>query len=219
MTVRQTERRTAWSSHPIKFGGMYRYMSGTRVNEESPVYFFETQADLLAKNITTARLVFPLEKFLWTRWFVGGFFQDDTRVTPKLMLNLGARWDYASVVRSNQVDGISGNVFNRDGPFRQPGASLDNQSALFRPADSAWDAYNKMFSPRLSFAYTLDDDGKTVIRGGAGIFYTSNNMFSGAIEILTNGPDAPVESTANEAQVETLGLQYGDPNEAALAGA
>ena len=87
--------------HSMKFGGMYRYMSGTRVNEESPVYFFETQADLLASNITTARFVFPLEKFLWTRWFVGGFFQDDIRLTPKLMLNIGARWDYSSVVRSN----------------------------------------------------------------------------------------------------------------------
>ena len=205
--------------HSIKFGGMYRYMSGTRVNEESPAYTYETQADLLANNITSARFIFPLEKFLWTRWFVGGFFQDDIRLTPKFMLNLGARWDYASVVRSNQVDGNPNNVFNRDGPFGQPGASLQNQGALFRPPDNAWDAYHRMFSPRLSFAYTLDDAGKTVIRGGAGIFYMPNNMFSGAIEILSNGPDAPVELTANELLVRQLGLEYGDPNEAALAGA
>ncbi len=217
-TLTQNFSKTA-GKHSIKFGGMYRYMSGTRVNEESPVYTYETQADLLANNITSARFIFPLEKFLWTRWFVGGFFQDDIRLTPKLMLNLGARWDYASVVRSDQVDGISGNVFNRDGPFGQPGASLQNQGALFRPADNAWDAYYGMFSPRLSFAYTLDDEGKTVIRGGAGIFYMPNNMFSGAIEILSNGPDAPVELTANELLVRELGLKYGDPNEAALAGA
>lgn len=205
--------------HSIKFGGMYRYMSGTRVNEESPAYTYETQADLLAGNITSARFIFPLEKFLWTRWFVGGFFQDDIRITPKFMLNLGARWDYASVVRSNQVDGNPNNVFNRDGPFGQPGASLANQGALFRRPDNAWDAYHRMFSPRVSFAYTLDDAGKTVIRGGAGIFYMPNNMFSGAIEILSNGPDAPVELTANELLVRELGLEYGDPNEAALAGA
>ena len=205
--------------HSIKFGGMYRYMSGTRVNEESPVYSYETQADLLANNITSARFVFALEKFLWKRWFLGGFFQDDIRLTPKFMLNIGARWDYASVVRSDQVDGISNNVFNRDGPFGQPGASLTNQTGLYRPADSAWDSYYKMFSPRLSFAYTLDDDGKTVIRGGAGIFYMPNNMFSGAIEILSNGPDAPVELTANELLVRQLGLSYGDANESALAGA
>ena len=217
-TLTQNFAKTA-GKHSLKFGGMYRHMSGTRVNEESPVYVYETQADLLANNITSARFVFPLEKFLWTRWFVGGFVQDDIRLTPKFMLNIGARWDYASVVRSNQVDGISNNVFNRDGPFGQPGASLANQSALFRPADSAWDAYYRMFSPRVSFAYTLDDAGKTVIRGGTGVFFMPNNMFSGAIEILTNGPDAPVELTASEAQVKTLGLAYGDPNEAALAGA
>ena len=217
-TLTQNFAKTA-GKHSIKYGGMYRYMSGTRVNEEVPVYTYETQADLLANNITSARFIFPLEKFLWTRWFVGGFFQDDIRITPKFMLNLGARWDYASVVRSDQVDGIPNNVFNRDGPFGQPGASLANQGALFRPADNAWDSYYKMFSPRLSFAYTLDDDGKTVIRGGAGIFYMPNNMFSGAIEILSNGPDAPVELTANELLVRQIGLQYGDPNEAALAGA
>lgn len=205
--------------HSIKFGGMYRYMSGTRVNEESPVYTYETQADLLANNITQARFVFPLEKFLWTRWFVGGFVQDDIRLTPKFMLNIGGRWDYASVVRSNQVDGIPDNVFNRDGPFGGPGASLDNRGPLFRPADSAWDAFYGMFSPRASFAYTVDADGKTVIRGGTGIFYMPNNMFSGAIEILSNGPDSPVELTANELLVRDLGLRYGDPNEAALAGA
>jgi hypothetical protein len=217
-TLTQNFAKTA-GKHSIKYGGMYRYMSGTRVNEEVPVYTYETQADLLANNITSARFIFPLEKFLWTRWFVGGFFQDDIRITPKFMLNLGARWDYASVVRSDQVDGIPNNVFNRDGPFGQPGASLANQGALFRPADNAWDSYYKMFSPRLSFAYTLDDDGKTVIRGGTGIFYMPNNMFSGAIEILSNGPDAPVELTANELLVRQIGLQYGDPNEAALAGA
>ena len=217
-TLTQNFAKTV-GKHSLKFGGMYRYMSGTRVNEESPVYTYETQADLLANNITSARFIFSLEKFLWRRWFLGGFFQDDIRLTPKLMLNLGARWDYASVVRSDQVDGISDNVFNRDGPFGQPGASLENQNALFRPADSAWDAYYGMFSPRMSFAYTLDDDGKTVIRGGAGIFYMPNNMFSGAIEILSNGPDAPVELRADGNTAKLLGLQYGDPNEVALAGA
>ena len=217
-TLTQNFAKTS-GKHSMKFGGMYRYMSGTRINEENPVYTYETQADLLAANITSARFIFSLEKFLWTRWFVGGFFQDDIRVTPRLMLNLGARWDYASVVRSNQVDGISDNVFNRDGPFGMPGASLDNQSALYRDPSNAWDAYYGMFSPRASFAYQLDDGGKTVLRGGAGIFFMPNNMFSGPIEVLFNGPDAPVELDASELLARDLGLQYGDSNEAALAGA
>ena len=217
-TLTQNFSKTS-GKHSMKFGFLYRYMSGTRINEENPVYTYESQADLLAANITQARFIFSLEKFLWKRSFFGGFFQDDIRITPRFMLNLGMRWDYASVVRSDQVNGISDNVFNRDGPFGQPGASLSNQSALYRPSDSAWDVYNKMFSPRASFAYTLDDSGKTVLRGGAGIFFMPNNMFSGAIEILSNGPDAPVELTANELLVRDLGLQYGDTNESALAGA
>ena len=46
-----------------------------------------------------------------------------------------------------------------------------------------------------------------------------NNMFAGAIEVLSNGPQAPVELAAGELQVRSLGLQYGDTNETALSAA
>ncbi len=171
-TLEQNLSKTV-GRHVIKFGGMFRYMSGTRINEEVPIYEYATQADLLSGRITAARYVFPLEKFTWRRWFAGGFVQDDIRLKPDLMVNLGLRWDYASVPRSNQNDGIKGNIFNRDGPFGRPGATLRTEMGkqlLFRPPHRFWDVIYNMFSPRLGFAWTLDDSGRTVVRGGAGIF-------------------------------------------------
>ena len=202
--------------HVIKFGGMFRYMSGTRINEESPIYTYATQADLLTGRITSARYVFPLEKFTWRRWFVGGFVQDDIRIRHCLMINIGLRWDYASVPRSSQNEGIEGNIFNRDGPFGRPGATLrtaTGRGLLFRPPNRFWDAIYNMYSPRLGFAWTLDHSGKTVVRGGAGIFYMPHNIFAGPIDVITNGPDVPSHLNVVGDAVQTLGLQYGDPNE------
>ena len=215
-TLTQNFSKTA-GKHSIKVGGMWRYMTGTRVNEESPVYTYESQHDLMTQNITMARYIFPLQKFLWKRNFWGAFFQDDIRISNKLMLNIGIRYDYASIVQSDQVDGVSNNVYNRDGPFGQPGASLTNLGALYRDPTQMYDPWNKMFSPRASFAYTLDD--KTVLRGGAGVFFMPNNMFSAGIEVLSNGPDAPVELSASEEMVKNMGLVFGDGNDKAISAA
>ena len=220
-TLEQNFSKTA-GRHVIKFGGMFRYMSGTRINEESPIYTYATQSDLLSGRITSARYVFPLEKFTWRRWFVGGFVQDDIRLKPNFMLNLGLRWDYASVPRSSQNEGIDGNIFNRDGPFGRPGATLRTaigRDLLFRPPNRFWDAIYNMFSPRLGFAWTLDDSGKTVVRGGAGIFYMPHNIFAGPIDVITNGPDVPSHLNVVGDAVQNLGLQYGDPNEVGMQAA
>ena len=220
-TLEQNFSKTA-GRHVIKFGGMFRYMSGTRINEESPIYTYATQSDLLSGRITSARYVFPLEKFTWRRWFVGGFVQDDIRLRPNFMLNLGLRWDYASVPRSSQNEGIDGNIFNRDGPFGRPGATLRTaigRDLLFRPPNRFWDAIYNMFSPRLGFAWTLDDSGKTVVRGGAGIFYMPHNIFAGPIDVITNGPDVPSHLNVVGDAVQNLGLQYGDPNEVGMQAA
>lgn len=220
-TLEQNFSKTT-GRHVIKFGGMFRYMSGTRINEESPIYTYATQADLLDGRITSARYVFPLEKFTWRRWFIGGFVQDDIRVKPNFMLNLGLRWDYASVPRSSQNEGIEGNIFNRDGPFGRPGATLRTaigRDLLFRPPNRFWDAIYNMFSPRLGFAWTLDDSGKTVVRGGAGVFYMPHNIFAGPIDVITNGPDVPSHLNVVGDAVQRLGLQYGDPNEVGMQAA
>ena len=106
------------------------------------------------------------------------YVQDDWRVTPKLTLNLGLRWEFAS-----------------------PLVDRDNNWSDFNPATNtmtqatggSW--YNralvnpdyKDFAPRLGFAYNFMP--KMVLRGGYGISYDFFNRVGSAIEGI-NAPQA-----------------------------
>ncbi|HEY0320741.1 MAG TPA: TonB-dependent receptor [Pyrinomonadaceae bacterium] len=74
------------------------------------------------------------------------FIQDDWRVTPRLTLNLGLRYEYEK--------------------FPQP--FLVNP-ALPQTANRPSDKNN--FGPRIGFAWDINGDGKTSLRGGYGIYY------------------------------------------------
>ena len=97
-----------------------------------------------------------------TRSWENGFFaQDDYRVSPRLTLNLGLRYD----ILTWPVE-----VLNRQANFDLVTGALvvagsNGASRSLIPND-----YHN-FGPRLGFAYQLTKDGKTVVRGGYGLFY------------------------------------------------
>jgi outer membrane receptor protein involved in Fe transport len=74
------------------------------------------------------------------------FFQDDWRVTPRLTLNLGVRYEYQ---RNPQT-------VNANPLLPQTGNRVDDKNNI---------------GPRIGFAYDLNGDGKTSIRGGWGLYY------------------------------------------------
>jgi hypothetical protein len=101
----------------------------------------------------------------------GGFIQDNWRVTDKLTLNLGLRYDLSlsRTERHNRMQSIDPDVAS---PLQVPGLPNLRGGMVFASPDHrtvTGTDYND-FGPRFGFAYRLTE--KTVLRGGYGVFYT-----------------------------------------------
>ncbi|MEO5923218.1 MAG: carboxypeptidase regulatory-like domain-containing protein [Bryobacteraceae bacterium] len=107
------------------------------------------------------------------------FANDNWKVTRRLTVNLGMRWEYNGIAKSmkefelNQIADVPGIL-----TFAAPKAQRKN------------------FAPRIGFAYAPGNSGKTSIRGGFGIAYdqTFNNIGNN-----TRGPQASNIITASSA--------------------
>jgi hypothetical protein len=117
--------------------------------------------------------------------YIGAYFQDDWKVTPRLNLNLGLRYDLETprTERYNQLANFNYTALSTlsNGVIVRGGLMYPGVNGLPR---GHWNAQNKNFAPRIGFAYTLTTD--TVIRGGFGMFY-SNSWGSGR-----NGNGMPI---------------------------
>ncbi len=131
--------------------------------------------------------------FNWS-WFV----QDDWRVTSRLTLNLGLRWDFQQKPYERYNGQINFDPNCTEPTTGLPGctvfASVDGQPRTFMEED-----YND-FGPRLGFAYDLTGEGRTVFRGGYGVYYASIffRRFTGDINLFSRTTTAYVTSTPGE---------------------
>jgi hypothetical protein len=124
-------------------------------------------------------------------WRVGVFLQDDWKVTPSLTLNLGVRYEYEQPLTEASNAMVNGYDFTTPQAIApQAEANYLANSAKDMPAGVTYTVrggilyagengqsnllHEKIFTnimPRAGFAY--DMGGKTVIRGGWGLFYDS----------------------------------------------
>ena len=104
-----------------------------------------------------------------------GFVQDDWRITPKLIVNLGLRYSYTSPLK--EANDLLGSFDPVLGLVQQGQASVGN---------TLWKPDYKNFSPRLGFAWDVTGKGTTVVRAGASIIYSS---FDAAEFVAQVGPN------------------------------
>jgi outer membrane receptor protein involved in Fe transport len=111
------------------------------------------------------------------------YIQDDWKVTSRLTLNLGLRWDKETGSYNESVNPAS---FPRTIPY------------LGNPGDRG-QSHN--FGPRFGFAWDVLGEGKNVVRGGYGIYY--NN-----IQTLLNFPE---NRNISQCNVLIVNPSYPDP--------
>ncbi len=122
----------------------------------------DTRETCLAKQPTQFRQIFGKRALRYGQTRFAAFVQDDWRVTPRLTLNLGVRYDYQSIVSDKNN-----------------------------------------FGPRVGFAFDATGDGKTVVRGGVGVYYDQPFLHGFTQRYLLNAP---------QAITATYTIPAGDPN-------
>jgi hypothetical protein len=110
----------------------------------------------------------------------GLFIQDDFKVSPRLTINLGLRYELETpyTERYNRIS--VGFDESAELPFRIPGMQLRG-GLLFSTEDNRRQGKidGNNFGPRVGLAYTLTP--KTVLRSGYGIFYSSGIVNAGTL--------------------------------------
>jgi len=117
------------------------------------------------------------------------YVQDDIRVSKKLTVNLGLRWD-----DPNQFH----ELHNRSGIFNL-NTGLYQQFGVDGFRTTTWPNTYADFGPRIGFAHSPFSDSKTVIRGGFGLF-TIGTQLSGA---TGNMPNTPIFADTNTGRYTT----------------
>jgi hypothetical protein len=186
--------RLMWvkGKHTLSFGGEWRALQDKERNEnnESGSYSFSSLntglrgissgndfASFLLGYVGQANLYVPTLATQYIRQkYIASYVNDSWKVTPKLTLNLGLRWDISTPTRE-KYDNFSfiDPSLSNPGAGNRPGSLVfaGNVAGKGNPASfggSYPETTNlKEFAPRVGFAYAVSP--KTVVRGGYGIFF------------------------------------------------
>ena len=119
------------------------------------------------------------------------YFQDDWRLSPRLTVNLGLRWEYfgpphnfqkgldANFYQGVPVTPIATTSTNPFFPVNSPYAALFATGTVQQRNNNIWDKDLHNFGPRVGFSWDAMGNQKVVVRGGFGINYDRiyNNVF------------------------------------------
>jgi hypothetical protein len=180
------------SSHVFKIGGEFRRFDKNRAfpGQFHGFYTFSKgftqanplQSDALSGNeIASFLLGYPSGGYIddnmfpaYRSYYYAGFVHDDWKVTSRLTLNLGLRYDYEGSLAERYNRMVRGFAFDQASPIAAQASSLNLKGGLLFAGSEGElrQAFNRdfrRFQPRAGFALAVGD--KTVLRGGYGLFF------------------------------------------------
>ena len=177
--------------HTLQFGAQVQKIQHNDTSNKAPIFDFTSLANFLAGTPSLFISQPPqanAEKGIRQTYFAG-FVQDEYHVTHNLTLNLGLRYELMTVPTeaNNRVSNYRPTILNGL-------IGVETNPTLGSPF---FNGHHGEFAPRVGFAWS-PGDGKTVVRGGGGIFYdqllsefrfytSSNAPFVSQVQI-TNPP-------------------------------
>ena len=183
---RQVLESLSWSKgrHAFKFGGEFRGGANDEIRDRgssgSLTFTPLITSDLGAANTGNALASFLLGEvnagsvqvsdLIRTRASYWAFYaQDDWRVTSRLTLNYGLRWEAELPRREadNRMNSFDPLAIN---PVSGTPGVVTFAGVNGTPVRAFATDWNNV-GPRVGFAYQLNQSGRTVLRGGTGIFY------------------------------------------------
>ena len=153
-------------AHSLQFGGFIErfQLNSLKPNRSNGVWGFSSIAQFLAGVPQTYRGAIPgfgTYKRGFRNYTFAAYLQDTWRVTPKLTVNLGARWEPYTV--PTEVNNLISNLRHITDTTGSVGSPYWN--------NKSWGN----IGPRVGIAYSPFGNGKTSIRAGAALLYEPND--------------------------------------------
>jgi hypothetical protein len=136
------------------------------------------------------------------------YAQDNWRVSQRLTLNYGLRWEFYGVQHNDNQSLDSNFYYGAGSSLPQMVRNGSVMAAPNSPVGGMWNPNYGTLAPRIGFAYDVFGDGTTSLRGGFGISYERNfgNITFNAIQnppnyatvaLLSTSTPTPVVSVSN----------------------
>src|SRR5262245_15360780 len=147
--------------HSLKLGFDQRevYLPTSRPQSLYGFYQFTSLANFLRASPSSVELALPGSEAVrrWRQSMTAAYVQDDFRLSRRLTLNAGLRYERASV--PHEEGGLEANVRN---PLTDKTTTVGQ--LYLNPS-------NLNFAPRVGLAWDPFDDGKTSVRASIGVFF------------------------------------------------